>query len=511
MKYLKTIVYLLMAGILGYSCQKDNNSYLQEKETITIEGINDTYNSIADKDILEISPEVKSTYSEPEFEYTWTVYPANVTGEIPKVDTISNTLNLNYKVELLARKYNLVFSTKNKKTGLTAYRNVELVVNTEYTRGWYVLKDDGKDSDLDQFFTVNSIIPSNAKNEDIFSRLNGYKILGKGLRLTFLSDYKSTLVSSTPSNTRTLFVGTENEISAIYINNLREYRNKNSLFFSSPMEIKNGVVFQGNGGQYIINNNHLFGISTAVLNSGIFGSSAMRDDYNSPYELSPYFLTSNVTPTLLYDNKSSTFLSAAYAPEVLSTVNNKNGESIGKNQYCNYMGLQKKVYDAKNYVMILQGPGIFENTLTGEKSLIQMEFDSDGLTFTKSVIPLSLMLYNAKNYTVLAESENLLYYSNGGNVYSYGLTSKLEQLQYTLPAGEEVTFIRHRKYSESGYEFDYVMIGSKAGNNYRIRMFEKLGGNLKSVPAFSLEGKGEAKDVIYISPSVSSQTFPNSY
>ena len=42
-----------------------------------------------------------------------------------------------------------------------------------------------------------------------------------------------------------------------------------------------------------------------------------------------------------------------------------------------------------------------------------------------------------------------------------------EQLQYTVLAGETITFIRHRKATgtgaEAAYAYNYVMIGTKQG------------------------------------------------
>jgi hypothetical protein len=97
------------------------------------------------------------------------------------------------------------------------------------------------------------------------------------------------------------------------------------------------------------------------------------------------------------------------------------------------------------------------------------------------------------------------------DVYSRNLSNGNEQLQFSVPVGEEVTFIRHRSYTESGYAFNYVMIGTKVGSHYKIRMFEKTAGNLRAEPKFVLEGEGAPRDIMYVSPSVGTATYPTGY
>lgn len=100
------------------------------------------------------------------------IYETNVQGRIEPLDTIGRTKDLNYYVREDAKDWVLVFMVRNKKTGYTQYKNSTLTVNTQFTRGWYVLKDDGTQSDLDLFLTPASA-KAEEKVEDVFSLVNG--------------------------------------------------------------------------------------------------------------------------------------------------------------------------------------------------------------------------------------------------------------------------------------------------------------------------------------------------
>ncbi len=121
-------------------------------------------------------------------------------------------------------------------------------------------------------------------------------------------------------------------------------------------------------------------------------------------------------------------------------------------------------------------------------------------------------LYNATMHTLFNGDENMMYFVVGREIWSRNLSNRFEQLQYTLPADETVSFIRHLKYTTSSdlaFNYNYVAIASKKGDSYNIRMFTKTSGNLNPIPAFTITGKGEAGDVMYISPSVTGYTYPN--
>lgn len=71
----------------------------------------------------------------------------------------------------------------------------------------------------------------------------------------------------------------------------------------------------------------------------------------------------------------------------------------------------------------------------------------------------------------------------------------------------EVTFIKHLRHAGAVTPFNYVAIGIKEGNRYKIKMFEKIAGDLKATPGMTLEGEGSPRDVMYIDGDVSAETY----
>lgn len=237
------------------------------------------------------------------------------------------------------------------------------------------------------------------------------------------------------------------------------------------------------------------------------------NENDDPYELSDYFLASPTTgDPILFDKISSSFVSMSmgYGP-YMTKLSDASGTDItvnNNNQMLLFMGFRAGT-SAKEGFAIFQDKSnpalkrIGKLTTSGNTILIKL----------KTLAPTS-KVYNGSNFGLLKNEENLLYFTNANKIYSYNLDNQTEQLQFDTPADEQITFIKHQKYTESAntaYSYNYVMVGSKRGSGYRIRFFEKVNGNIKTTPAFIIEGEGTAQDVIYISPSVVETTYPNSY
>ncbi|MNT56017.1 hypothetical protein D3C72_1932950 [compost metagenome] len=150
----KINIYILLLGCLSIlACSKDKSNYdYSEAEHIEIEGIEAKYAVISLKDTLKISPTAKSN-KDGELEYRWGFYETNVQGRSEPLDTIARSQNLRYFITEDAKDWIAVCIVKNKKTGYSQYKTATVTVSTQFTRGWYVLKDDGNNSDLDLYLT----------------------------------------------------------------------------------------------------------------------------------------------------------------------------------------------------------------------------------------------------------------------------------------------------------------------------------------------------------------------
>ncbi|WP_443936575.1 PKD-like family lipoprotein [Pedobacter sp. MW01-1-1] len=500
------ILSLLATCLLLGSCAKDDtNLDIKPHEQITVSGLETTYMKISNSDKLTISPTVSSTDPNAEFSYLWGIYETSVQGSAPVLDTLAKTKNLDYLVKQPAKTWVLVYRVTNNKTGYSQYFTSNVNVVTQYTRGWYVAKDDGSKADLDLFLTPSTIKPEGVV-EDVYSSINGKKLNGKAGILAFFSAYKST-VTGTLGNTRTLFLSSENDISAMNINTLSEIRGYNTLFYEPPATKKVGAVFLGSQANYLINNGTTHSIYAMSANTGQFGVAKIKDDLNTPFYLSKYFLANYVVDPCFFDEVSSSFLSANGTAAVMTAVVDHRETKMpanNNNKKLLFMGY-------KSGISPIIGYGIFQDkTDLSLKILSQINPARNAFLLVNDTLKTTDKLYNAEQYGLLDNDENLLYFSVGREVYSRNLSNKFESLQYTVPVGEEITFIRHRKYTvaaDAPFNYNYVIIGTKVGANYKIRMFTKPVGNLTAQPAFTLEGKGIPRDILYISPSVSETTY----
>ncbi len=505
------LILLITLALIAHSCFEDHTNYdYLDHEVISVKGIDASYNKVSMVDSLNITPTVSSSDLKAEFDYFWGIYETSVQGSAPKVDTISKELSLKYLIRQPAKTWVLVFGAKNKNTGYTKLITSTINVGTQFTRGWYVLKNEGNQSDLDLFLTPTSIEPASTV-PNVYSFVNNRKLDGKGLGMNFESTYKS-FVTGVNANTRAFFIFTDNDASIVNTNTMKEIKNFGQCFYTAPAVKSPGFIMVGSMADYFINNGQLHSIYTMSSNNGIFGSIQMRDAVNSPYYLSKYYITTSVNDPIFFDETSSSFISAGGAGTMLTAVTDAAGTAMSANKNNKnllFMGISNTGSTTLAGVAVLAdktNPQLkILSTITPKVSAFKMV--NDTLLSTSK-------LYNATKYAANIGDETLLYFVVGNEVWSRNLTNKFEQLQYKVPAGETITFIKHRKYTtttEPAYAYNFIMVGSTDGTNYSIRMFNKSAGNLAGTPSVVLTGKGQATDVFYLSPSVNYTTYPNTY
>jgi len=507
MKKYNIFIVICFATLL-HSCFDDGNNFnYQTPEVITVTGLNASYDKISQSDSLNFKPTVRSTDPKADFEYFWGIYETNVQGYPPKLDTISKSLTIKYRIIQPAKAWILEFAAKNKHTGYTKIITSTINVGTQFTRGWYVLKDNGNQSDLDLFLTPTTIVPTSSI-ENVYSLVNGEKLEGKGLGMNFESTYKS-MVTGTNANTRAMFIFTEKDASIINTNTVKEIRPFNTCFYISPTVKAPNFMIVGSSSDYFVNNGILYSIYTMSSNFGVFGNAQMRDAINSPYRLSKYYLTHTNNNPVFFDETSSSFVSASGSSNMLNPITDATGTAMSANK-----NNKTLLYLGPKGITTFEGVAVLQDkTNPALKILSVITPSTTAFKMVNDTLLNTSKLYNAVNYSANVGDESMLYFVVGGNqVWSRNLVNKFEQLQFTAPAGETISFIRHRKSTETGYAFNYVMIGTTTGSGtYNVRMFTKTAGNLATTPSVTLTGSGNVTDVFYLSPSTSYGTYPNAY
>ena len=138
---MKKTLYLLILPLLC-SCYKDKSSTRYEPiGTITIENIERSYDKITLVDTLKIMPVITSTDpldNVAAFEYLWTYYN---TAKTLVIDTIQNTKDLSWIIALNTGSYVLTLRVSNPANGYTVYETTSLRVETDFSFGFYLLKE----------------------------------------------------------------------------------------------------------------------------------------------------------------------------------------------------------------------------------------------------------------------------------------------------------------------------------------------------------------------------------
>ncbi len=221
-------------------------------------------------------------------------------------------------------------------------------------------------------------------------------------------------------------------------------------------------------------------------------------------------MTSIIADPIFFDEMSSSFISASGAGSVMNAVTQTTGSSMpanNNNKTLLYMGT--KTYSPMTGYAVFQdktNPAIkFISALSGSASSFLIKNDT---------IKATDKIFNATRYTLNYADESMIYFVVGNEVWSRNLANKFEQLQFAAPAGETITFMRHSKYTtttEVPFAFNYIIVGTKNGANYTVRMFAKSSGNLAATPAVTLTGTGSVGDVIYIAPNIGGSTHQNTF
>ncbi|NML22889.1 hypothetical protein HHL16_18565 [Pseudoflavitalea sp. G-6-1-2] len=511
---MKKIFYIVLSLVLStamIACYKDKGNYNYDaNELITIKGLEKGYSKLSMIERLQIDPEVSSSMPGAQLEYLWRMYEYPIEGVRPKMVTIGTEKKLDYLVENDAREWVLLLTVTNKKTGFAQTFETRLNVATNYTQGWYVLKSDNNQSDIDLFKTPENIFPG-IQIENVFSKVNNRKLAGNATLLQYYNNYKNRTSDGKSENVNTLFALTDKDGSAVRLNTMTELRSFGKFFWDYPAVMAPGFLFEGGYGKYVVNDGSLYGIFSFNINYGTFGARILADNKNRPYSLNQFYLTNFVSLPVMFDDVSSSFMTADLNSPYMYEYGDADGTSMPaakNNQRLLFMG-QASTFPFKGYAVMQ------DKTDPNIKVVASIEPTSSKLKITTSPILPGQKLFNARLHTLINNSENLLYFVTGNELYSRGLSSGVEELQFKAPEGETITFIRHRWYTASldpAYKFDYVMVGTTSGGKYKVRMFKKQAGSLVTTPDFILEGNGEPRDVIYISPRMRpSQEIINSY
>ncbi|MFV0345875.1 MAG: PKD-like family lipoprotein [Bacteroidales bacterium] len=506
----KNILAVIFLTLLLSSCYKDIGNYdYDDEELITIDGLKEKYSGVAMVDTIDISPTVSSTDPNAEFEYLWYMFELEKTGKV-NCDTIAYTKDLNYLISKSHQEWQLVFEATNTNTGLKKMVTSNLKINTEFTQGWYVLKDDGTNSDLDMFTVRDTIVPVSVA-PNVYSRINGKGFDGKAKTISFFSTF-GWASFGVVTEQRLLAIASEKDVSLASIKTMEEYKGTENMFLgNTPSVMDMGFIgLSGYMYNYIINDGKLHYIYGFMPGDGSFSLPLARNLAYDEYHLSDYVLL-GVNYNFFFDDISSKFVTHNDIATELAEIGLTSTEAnVISNKKMLYMGLLQDNPDIYPVAVVE------DKTDSNIKYIFRVKNNNDGTLEALDVeaIHSSSKLFNATKMTV-SHDNLILYFVVGNELWSRNLLSGLEQHQYTAPAGEDITMIRHRKYTNSDndpqFSYNYIIVATSDGSNYTVNFFSKRAGNLKETPDFSMSGTGSVKDIIFVSQQLEEGHYEQGY
>ena len=226
---LKASLWSMLVLVLG-SCYEDKGNYdYLDLPMVEVKGIQDTYTSNL-FDLLDIDPQITTSAAGQEYDCMWMCYDKKDFKK--KIDTLSTDRHLSYKMNLPLSTYQLIFAYKNKKTNVTKYVNSSLTVQSAYSRGWYVLKENAGKTELDFF-------AGDKKQFDLLGQCLKTPIQGKPRHLgyvpyAYLDKEKNTLVKGNQS----FVIMSDNDMRILRISDMKEMAQFKDLFFENAPDCK---------------------------------------------------------------------------------------------------------------------------------------------------------------------------------------------------------------------------------------------------------------------------------
>lgn len=490
------IVFLLSA------CFQDEGNYDYVKvEDITIDNVKETYQVITFAGRhLEIEPAVTSKYED--LEYEWYMYSVEKDKDYHTdgyaAELIGTEKNLSYEVTEKEGDYVVFLKVTSKSNNYSVYAKTTMEAVTEYTRGFYVMKENADgDTDLD-------IYSGDFSFSDLLKFKYGKAVSGSPLHLDVL--YRQTFIdpeTEEASGANTLCITTKaGEVVSFRTSDLVKVMDRSTMFYEPLAGDIPYRMVRGSMGNYYISSTGIYSIYGADVmpSSGQFGD-ATTESGGSVHgivagagsylivwsEIDHLFDAVDFNGTGGYTSNEGVLPVRDLDYECITAGNNIIGSGNNASE-TNYFLMQSK-------------------SNPNEKSLFYFKFNDSYTWIISKVVKLdsSSKFANGTCYAVNGQSATLAYCITGNKLYAYDLAGGTEWglTLEDLPGNEQITYISNQFWEhpdDADHNFDYLMVGTQDGNTYHLYMYKMVGGQPDGKPALTYTGTGKLSGVQYVSP-----------
>ncbi len=184
MKKIVELFFLVSLMLALASCYDDEGNYSYSdlpEVTITMQ---DTVYATQFR-TLELEADIDlNGAAENDYEYSWRIW-SNDIGGVWKQKEIGNAKNLTYEVSESPGSYSLVLAVSNKKTEVTAYKQILLAVQSSITEGWMVLQEKEGKTDFDLIMSpyFSNRVQSDEIIHNVYETVNHEPLVGRGVKI----------------------------------------------------------------------------------------------------------------------------------------------------------------------------------------------------------------------------------------------------------------------------------------------------------------------------------------
>lgn len=308
---IKTVLYTLCIVIAGglCSCVDDlgNYDYLDRDSIMPIEilGLKDTTFRILSE--VNLAPELKGMEDESLYDFAWFTY-ADGTSDANR-DTLGCEKNLNFIMTYApGMVYSLVYEIREKSTGLVVNKRVKISGASEYSKGWFVLKDENGQTDVD-FVSVGGVVDNN-----LLLKATGRRMEGQAVKLMYQSSGYYHQVRN-PDGTLTVKSGLKAmhilsgaDIWAVNPDDFSIYKDYEEVYYIAPGVRRPQNVFMLSKDLFLIDNGNIMSIYGMGINLGKVGYPKLgAEDLHSDALITGSVIGSPV----VFSRKSRSFLTTS--------------------------------------------------------------------------------------------------------------------------------------------------------------------------------------------------------
>ncbi|MCB6974848.1 MULTISPECIES: PKD-like family lipoprotein [Butyricimonas] len=499
-KYIEIGCLLVMVFIAGCIDDKGNYDYISSGEVfpVKISGLDSSFNCLVG-DLLQLTPVVTGIEGERNLKYTWFLYRRGIAYSVE--DTLCHTKDLKWLVNCDVNNYSLLFEVRDTVRDLFSKKTLDLTVNTAYSTGWFVLEDDGMNTDVD-------MLEGGKTTENLMEIFGSGRMEGKAKKIVFKERHPQEVenVDGTVKKEykKAFTIISEKDMRVYDAQNMGILKYRNDCFYEIPENLRPLNVATESVSDEVNVDGKFYLMSSG--NIGKFGYPMMGIDGTENYRIfeegvlySQFcYLWEEVTGSFVHaymGNSRFNLLNEAKDGEANYGGVSNTGSEMKRFRFRNYK-YEYKVTPATwtAYALWRNGEGKYEIL---DLAFVATNYPIKG----KYDLPVGSGLPEAKVMEV-HQTETRIFFSEGNQLYEHLVNSNTslanrERVVYTFPAGEEISCIRHiivnRK--SSSEQMNCLVVLTNIENSWKLYRFEFLNGggefDMTVLPEKAMIGQGE--------------------